>query len=1056
MAYNIGPKIGIDGEKEFRSQIKNINDTYKALEAQTKAVTRAYEANGDTQGKLEATSKQLQKQIDLQSKKIPLLEDAVKKATEKFGENSVETIRLQGALDDTRATISELEAQLRENNRQLEESAQAMDQTSDAAQEAADGTEDLAEAQEDATRSTFNFGDALRANIIADVIVDGLRQMADATVEFAKGSVQAAADVQAANAQFEQTFGSLEEKARDSLESVSDDTKIAATRMQGSYTMIYAFAKNAGASSAEALNIASRAMIAATDSAAYYDKSIEDVTETLQSFLKGNYANDAALGISATETTRNTKANELYGKSFIKLSESQKVDVLLAMVEAGNKASGAIGQAARESDSWENVTGELAEVFRLLQAEVGKPALQKLVPIIQKITAKGYDLIEDIDWDGFGDTVANIADTVIENGPGIVRAIAAVAAGLAAMKVAEKVENIIELANGFFKIGKATEAAGEMVVKSGAKAAASPWGLVAFAVAAAVAAITVAVLQATSDAKELTKSMDAFEESMKRAEAEYQEASKDALAAASAAEYYVDRLEKLEQAGLDTAEAQREYAVTVDALNELMPELNLQIDEQTGLVAQNTAEIRDNIKALKDQAIQRALQDRYQAQIEAWADAQTELYDAQVKLQRLQVDEARLSRDVESARARVAAAAGVVTEANSKLASSYGAAYDAQFAQRNAAEAAHSAALKEYNELNAALISNRTEQHNLTAAIEDAERKMAEHEETISVAEESLRSFGSASGEVSADQVELALRIEDVQGAVDALMKAYGEAKTSARESIDAQIGLFDELVLSSDYSTEEIIANWNSQREVFDNYAINLKKAVDMGLDEALVRQLSDGSVESMSILNEFVNSTDASIDEINESFRKLEESKDTTASVFADIQTDFEENMDALEESAKRSGVAVIDGIAVGMQSRTPHLEETIKNTAAKIPVAFDTAMGIHSPAKVMIPRGAFTVEGAAMGIDQNVADFERAMEDLAAAGLDAFDRKRLSELTVMPPYYAQQLASRAETVSHNYGGQTFQIYQQPGENPRELAERIMDLMHTKVMGKEASIGG
>ena len=66
MSYNIGPKIGIDGEKEFRSSIRNINDTYKALEAETKAVTKSFDAQGDEQGKLEATSKQLQKQIDLQ------------------------------------------------------------------------------------------------------------------------------------------------------------------------------------------------------------------------------------------------------------------------------------------------------------------------------------------------------------------------------------------------------------------------------------------------------------------------------------------------------------------------------------------------------------------------------------------------------------------------------------------------------------------------------------------------------------------------------------------------------------------------------------------------------------------------------------------------------------------------------------------------------------------------------------------------------------------------------------------------------------------------------
>ena len=156
--------------------------------------------------------------------------------------------------------------------------------------------------------------------------------------------------------------------------------------MQGSYTKIYAFAKTTGADSEEALGLAQRALHAAADSAAYYDRSIEDATETLQSFLKGNYANDAALGIAATETTRNTAANEKYAKSFQELSEAQKVDVLLSMVEAGNKASGALGQAARESDSWENATGELKEAQRQLQAVLGKPVLKNTIPIIQKFT----------------------------------------------------------------------------------------------------------------------------------------------------------------------------------------------------------------------------------------------------------------------------------------------------------------------------------------------------------------------------------------------------------------------------------------------------------------------------------------------------------------------------------------------------------------------------------------------------------------------------------------------------------------------------------------------
>ena len=89
----------------------------------------------------------------------------------------------------------------------------------------------------------------------------------------------------------------------------------------------------------DALELSDRAMQAVADSAAFYDRSLEDVTDSLQSFLKGNFENDAALGLSCTETTRNTAANALYGKSFKDLAEEQKQLTLLQMVEDANKAS---------------------------------------------------------------------------------------------------------------------------------------------------------------------------------------------------------------------------------------------------------------------------------------------------------------------------------------------------------------------------------------------------------------------------------------------------------------------------------------------------------------------------------------------------------------------------------------------------------------------------------------------------------------------------------------------------------------------------------------------
>lgn len=208
----------------------------------------------------------------------------------------------------------------------------------------------------------------------------------NAIKNFAQGCIEASAQVNATNSQFEQTFGSMQSQAESAIATVSKSSGILKTRLQGVGTSIYAFAKTTGMDSSSALDMMQEALQVTADSAAYYDRSLEDTAESLKSFLKGNFENDAALGLSCTETTRNTAANKLYGKSFTELSEAQKQLTLLEMVEDANKLSGAIGQASRESDGWENVIGNLKESWNQLLAVIGKPVLQVATSVIKVLT----------------------------------------------------------------------------------------------------------------------------------------------------------------------------------------------------------------------------------------------------------------------------------------------------------------------------------------------------------------------------------------------------------------------------------------------------------------------------------------------------------------------------------------------------------------------------------------------------------------------------------------------------------------------------------------------
>ena len=271
------------------------------------------------------------------------------------------------------------------------------------ANEAIDDTTDKASQSENKISSAFKkIGTAVATYFAVDKIKD-----------FGLSCIDAASDANAASSQFSQVFGDMESQASKSLQTIADNTGIAENRMKGSYTQIAAFAKTTGLDTSDALSLADRAMVAVADSAAFYDRSLEETTESLQSFLKGNYENDAALGLSCTEITRNEAANRLYGKSFNDLSEAQKQLTLLQMVEDANKLSGAMGQASRESDTWTNQTGNLKQAWTDFQSILGSNILPLAVDVVKRAADFVQDLSDKIKnsssiFEGFSSIISDI------------------------------------------------------------------------------------------------------------------------------------------------------------------------------------------------------------------------------------------------------------------------------------------------------------------------------------------------------------------------------------------------------------------------------------------------------------------------------------------------------------------------------------------------------------------------------------------------------------------------------------------------------------------------
>lgn len=1059
MAYNIGPKIGIDGEAEFRRQINQINTEYKTLIAQTKAITAEFDKNGDEQGKLRATAAQLQKQIENQSAKISLLEGAWGKAKDKFGSSSLEAQRLEGALYDAQAEVSKLEKSLADTDAELvaaeavlgdagdaaEDFASAMDDAVDGAADfdkragdAADGVDDFSDSIDDASTASLDFSDILKAGILSDAIMSGFRKLLDLAKGFASGMIESAAQVQAENAQFEQTFAGFEAAAKSSLQAVAEEAGITASRMQGSYTKIYAFARAAGADSEEALGLAQRALEAAADSAAYYDRSIEDATETLQSFLKGNYANDSALGIAATETTRNAEANKKYAKSFRELSESQKVDVLLSMVEAGNKASGALGQAARESDSWENATGELREAQRQLQAVLGKPVMKNTIPIIQKFTDKMNAAAESGKLDDLAEGIGATFGWLLDHSNAVIGAVAGIAGGFVAFQATKKAGEIVQLATSFMQVSTSATAAGEAMAVSGALANTSPWGLAATVIGGVVGLITSIATSASlaSDAEsELADATENFVSRIAEANENYASTKSDIEGAAYAAEVYVQRLKDLEAAGLDTAVAHREYEMIVEQLNELIPDLNLVIDEQTGLINENSDALLGDIEAWKRNATAKALQEKYTGILEEQGKVEAALIEAEIKRQNL----IQKGDDLEGRRASILKWQAEVAErmreaqrrVNEAVLSGAGNVSELQFEVEKLNNEYIGLGL-EFERVGVEISANKDEQKALEAQIAKSEQKTAEYEDQIETARQEMELFAKKSEEGGDALTNTDRAVQTMVDRLKSLQDEYEATRVATIESMDTQIGLFDEVAEKCDKSIDDMIKNLQSQQTAFDNYASNLQEAARRGVDEGLVRQLSDGSIESMQILQSILDGTDEKIGELNEIFRQKNKSKENAAAIAADFATGLSDGKAAVYSEAYGMGNDIVRGVVAGVRDNEYLYGNQLQSLACTGNNAFRAYNQINSPSRLFYQNSAYVVQGAVNAIRDNMAKYGEAMHQMAEIGERNF---------VIPTAIQENHRSTGPSAQNiSLGGIAIYVNAPAGIDERKLSRYVM----------------
>lgn len=307
---------------------------------------------------------------------------------------------------------------------------------------------DEAEKSSNRIRAFFKSGLGVIASVVA----------VDKIIDFGKLSVQSAAAASAMEAQFEQVFTSVDDKgkvledftgpAQEAIEEMAANFKMLPNRIKPNFSQLTSMFKGLGETTERAMEQAGRATTLAADSAAFYDKSMEDAQGSITSFLKGNYEAGESIGLFANDTqmaayaisnnlieatseqeahaqktslaiekaqAAYSKAVEKFGadslearsaqekvnaamekaadgpnltKKWQEMTEAEKQNIRLSFAESMLEKAGAMGQANREGDSLENQLGNMKQAWADFSAIIGKPILPIVTAALQFMSEK--------------------------------------------------------------------------------------------------------------------------------------------------------------------------------------------------------------------------------------------------------------------------------------------------------------------------------------------------------------------------------------------------------------------------------------------------------------------------------------------------------------------------------------------------------------------------------------------------------------------------------------------------------------------------------------------
>lgn len=337
MAVNIGPKIGVDGEAEYRRQISQIIQQSKTLESQMKLVASQFTAATTAEERNAKTSSVLTKQIDVQRERVKLLAEQTGKAAAKYGESDAKTQKWQQALNEAQAVLNKMQGDLRATTADL----QSMDDEMD-----------------DGSKKALSFGDVLKANVASDLIVSGIKAMASAIkeataalVDLGKQSIQGFAEqeqlIGGVDTLFKESSAQVQQYANEAYKTAG----LSANQYMETVTSFSAsLLQSLGGDTAAAAQKADQAITDMSDNANKLGTDMTSIQYAYQGFAKQNYTmlDNLKLGYGGTKQEMERLLADAEKISGVKYDISSYADIVDA-IHVVQTEMGITGTTAKEA-----------------------------------------------------------------------------------------------------------------------------------------------------------------------------------------------------------------------------------------------------------------------------------------------------------------------------------------------------------------------------------------------------------------------------------------------------------------------------------------------------------------------------------------------------------------------------------------------------------------------------------------------------------------------------------------------------------------------------------